>query len=234
MIGGGDSRAQRVAHAIRTPLTSMRALSEVLRRRLSTEDVASHEILERIDVQIDALAEVAYDLTDASLLEDGGQIRLAMKHIDLVEVVTTAIDRSAKHAHRNRCAIELQRDVDQASTMGDAARLTEVVLHLLENALKFMPSGGVVRVFVGREGPDTVISVDDQGIGMDPNDLERAGEPYFRSKNAPSESFAGIGLGLWLSKSIIESHGGRMTVTSELALGTRVVLHLPERPQERE
>jgi signal transduction histidine kinase len=101
------------------------------------------------------------------------------------------------------------------------------VVDLLDNAVKYSPAGSPIRVELHSRGSERTISVTDAGIGIPPGDLSRLTEPYFRASNAPVESFPGVGLGLSIVRGLVERHGGRLRVESELGTGTTVTVSLP-------
>ena len=117
---------------------------------------------------------------------------------------------------------------DLPAIRADARRLKQVLLNLLSNAVKFTPPGGHVELEV-RVAEDRGVQfvVRDTGIGMAPQDIPRALEPFAQIENALSRRFEGTGLGLPLSRKLVELHGGTLNVASEIAKGTSVVVHLP-------
>jgi PAS domain S-box-containing protein len=221
-----------LAHEIRTPLTSIRAFSEVVRRRVARGERVDLEIFGRLDQQVDAVAELTRDLSDAALREIGGELALALAPIDLADVVRDGVARFMARLGRTvigRISFDVNLAVGEMPMHGDRARLGQLVRHILDNAVKFMPRGGTVQVTLTTDGAHHRLSVRDEGIGVREEDLPRLTEPYFRGGNVDAEHYPGVGLGLSLSRDVVERHSGELRITSTLDVGTIVEVVLPAR-----
>lgn len=221
-----------IAHEIRTPLTSLRALSDVLRRRVHRGDEIGDELFDRLDHQVDAVADLTRDLSDSVLRDAGKQLSLAVGPVDLVQLVRAAVHK--QHARwgaavARRVSFEVSVPDEEIVMTGDASRLGHVLRHLLDNAVKFMPRGGTVEVHLSSTGAEHRLVVKDQGIGVREDELVRLTEPYFRGGNVDAEHYPGIGLGLSLARDVVERHGGRLRFESVLDVGTLVEVVLPAR-----
>jgi signal transduction histidine kinase len=110
---------------------------------------------------------------------------------------------------------------------GDHRRLEQVLVNLLDNAVKYSPAGGAIRIMLSRRGADHEISVADEGIGIPSAELCHVTRPYFRASNAPLRNYPGLGLGLSIAREIVERHGGRLWFESRTGAGTTAHVLLP-------
>ncbi len=126
-----------------------------------------------------------------------------------------------------RVRVLLESDRSRRVVRGDPMRIRQLVLHVLANAIKFSPRGGVVTVGLDSSPFEHVVAITDSGIGIPPAELPEVSRPYFRASNASDDHFPGIGLGLTIAREIAEAHGGSLRIESVLDEGTRVTLRLP-------
>jgi two-component system sensor histidine kinase MprB len=218
-------------HELRTPLTSMRTNLELLLASekpdsptLSDEDKA--EINADVRAQLDELTTLIGDLVELAR-EDAPQV--VHEPVDLVEVVERALDRAKRRATDVRFVVELQ----PWSLLGDSSALERAVLNLLDNAVKFSPSSGVVRLSLKQLGDGSaVVEVADSGPGIADADLPHVFERFYRSSEA--RTLPGSGLGLAIVKQVAERHGGMAYVGRAPEGGAMFTLRLPGRPTPRE
>lgn len=165
------------------------------------------------------------ELLDASRVEDGRLVGF-VETVDLVEIAREICKRhdSARHP----CLLDAEEPV-----VGDfdPLRIAQLVENLVENAVKYSPGGGEVRVRVWREGGEGRLSVTDQGIGIPADDLPHIFQRFHRGSNVDDRRFAGMGLGLFICRGIAEQHGGRIEVRSALGRGTTFEVALPVRAE---
>ncbi|WP_158842513.1 HAMP domain-containing sensor histidine kinase [Saccharothrix deserti] len=214
-------------HELRTPLTSMRTNLELLLASerpdaptLSDEDKA--EINADVRAQLDELTTLIGDLVELAR-EDAPQV--VHEPVDLVEVVERALDRAKRRASDVHFAVE----VEQWSLLGDSSALERAVLNLLDNAVKFSPTGGVVRLTLKQLGDGSaVVEVADSGPGIADADLPHVFERFYRSSEA--RTLPGSGLGLAIVKQVAERHGGMAYVGKAPEGGAMFTLRLPGRP----
>ncbi|ONI86270.1 two-component sensor histidine kinase [Saccharothrix sp. ALI-22-I] len=214
-------------HELRTPLTSMRTNLELLLASerpgsptLSDEDKA--EINADVRAQLDELTTLIGDLVELAR-EDAPQV--VHEPVDLVEVVERALDRAKRRATDVQFVVE----VEQWSLLGDSSALERAVLNLLDNAVKFSPTGGVVRLTLKQLGDGSaVVEVADSGPGIADADLPHVFERFYRSSEA--RTLPGSGLGLAIVKQVAERHGGMAYVGRAPEGGAQFTLRLPGRP----
>jgi signal transduction histidine kinase len=207
------------SHELRTPLTLLRASAEVAQRKLGPSSPGS-PLLEDVLREADHMAGLVEDLLLLSRL-DAGSVRLEVGPVsvdDLLKEVVAPVERLAED--RN---LELELTVRPTSARGDRARLRQIVLILLDNALRHVPAGGWIRVACHQEGHTATLSVADNGIGIAPENLPRVFERFY---TGDGES-AGSGLGLSIARSLVQAMHGEIRLESRPGEGTRVTVVLP-------
>ena len=217
-----------VSHELRTPLTSIRGYLELLQDDLeggTATPEQQRDFLQVIDRNSDRLQRLVEDLLLTAQVEVG-TLQLARDTIDLGKLVADCVEASAPLAATRE--IELGCSVEGApSVTGDLRRLGQVVDNLLSNALKFTPAGGAVHVRTAQSDGTAIVEVADTGMGIPAEEQQALFGRFFRTERAQSEAIAGVGLGLSITKSIVEAHGGRITFTSAVGTGTTFVVELP-------
>ena len=215
-----------MSHELRTPLNAIIGFSQVLRQRLFGEiNEKQEEYLDDILSSGNHLLDLINDVLDLSKVE-AGQVELELGTLSLREALQRGVVmvREAATKQDVQLSLELAPGVDLVE--GDERRLRQVIFNLLSNAVKFTPSGGSVVVASAREDGEVLVSVTDTGPGIAADDQERSFEE-FQQTEIGVEPREGTGLGLALSKHLVELHGGRIWVESEAGHGSRFVFTLP-------
>jgi two-component system, OmpR family, sensor histidine kinase CiaH len=216
--------AADASHELRTPLTVIRSSVEYLGRHRSEPVAAVGEALEDITAEVDQLATLVEDLLLLAR-SDSGAIELDQLPLDLGDLAGEAASALAQPAADQNVRIVV--DPEPAAVTGDPVRLRQLVAILVDNAIRHSPSGGEVRVAVRADGRSMDLSVEDQGPGIEPEDLPRVFDRFWRAPGAPA---GGTGLGLAIAQWIVERHGGRIAVMNRLGGGARFDVRLPARP----
>lgn len=216
------------AHELRTPLTAIMGFADILlqQERLSGFDVKQQRnYLEIIFQKADALKRIIGDLLDISRVQLGQGVSLEKRPCDLRDLVQRAVApfRQVQVGH----SFELELPKESVEMDIDEGKVLQVLDNVLSNAVKFSPDGGRISVQCRKLGPEFRVSVEDQGIGMTPEQLERVFDKFFRV-DASNSAAGGLGLGMTIAKNIIEAHGGQMMVESCLGQGTKVTFTLVE------
>ena len=217
-----------MSHELRTPLNAIIGFSQVLRQRMFGEiNEKQEEYLDDILSSGNHLLSLINDVLDLSKVE-AGQVELEIATLSLREALERGAVMVRERAARNdvRLSLELAPDVDLVE--GDERRLRQVVFNLLSNAVKFTPPGGSITVATERSTKEVQVSVTDTGPGIAPEDQQRIFEE-FQQTDVGVQQREGTGLGLALSKRLVELHGGRLWVESELGHGSRFVFTLPSK-----
>jgi two-component system phosphate regulon sensor histidine kinase PhoR len=175
-------------------------------------------------LEIDRMTEMVEELLELARLE-AGESGLAREPVDLGMVIAEAVDRVLQYADRRGVALRVDPPNAAAVVSGDALRLERVVINLLDNAIKFTPPGGDVRVRCETRGPEVTIVVTDTGRGIAEEDLPRIFERFYKVDRARSSP--GTGLGLAIAKHTVEAHGGRIWAQSVEGRGSTFFVSLP-------
>jgi len=219
-----------MSHELRTPLNAIIGFSNILRTEMfgPLANAKQHEYIEDIHYSGEHLLELINDILDVSALV-AGKLELNEEPLDLRAVIdltwrlvgTRAADKG----------IHLRRNVPAtlAWLKADERRIKQILLNLLTNAIKFTPKGGAVTLNAKYNGTRTIsLSVTDTGIGMDERDVAKAMTQFGQVDSVFSRTEEGTGLGLPLTKGLVELHDGRMEIDSEKGRGTRITVHFPK------
>ncbi len=222
-----------VSHELRTPLTSIRGYLELLvddPETLMLPDL-QHSWLQVIDRNSERLLRLVEDLL-LTAQASAGALALEMDEIDLAAVVEHAVEAGSPLASTR--GISLTSSVDAAPFVsGDRVRIGQVIDNLISNALKFTPEGGRVEVRASARRGVARIEVCDTGMGISEDEQVQLFERFFRTARAQDEAIPGVGLGLSITKAIVEAHGGRISVRSVEGKGTTFRVDLPSGQAER-
>ncbi|HJW21016.1 MAG TPA: HAMP domain-containing sensor histidine kinase [Candidatus Limnocylindrales bacterium] len=218
-----------VSHELRTPIAALRTFNELLVEGAAEDPMTRAEFLESSRAQLERLDWLALNLLELSKL-DSGLLLLDLRPEDLRATVEQAVEQAAAAARRR--SIELTVDVpdEPVPIRHDPVRVGQVVTNLVGNGLKFTARGGRVQVRVRALPEGAEILVADTGIGIDPVELPRIFDRFYRGSRATEARGSGSGLGLAIVRSIVEMHGGTVTVESRLGEGSRFRVELPAVP----
>jgi len=208
-----------VAHELRTPITSLQGFAAAALAGIGGFSEArvrrAFEIIER---QARRMGGLVSDLLDVTRIERG-QLELRCEWVDLAALTREVIERVSATSPRHRLELET---TGEAECQADLARVEQILLNLLQNAVKFSPAGGVVTVRVGREQGGAVrVDVRDRGVGVLPADRARIFERFQRSSGPDQGAEPGLGLGLYIAREIAVRHGGALWLDeSEVGRGS--------------
>ena len=214
-----------LSHELRTPLNAIMGWSHMLRQGLPA-DMQPHA-LDVIARNAQSQKQLVEDLLDVARIASG-KLDLQRAVVDLSDLARTAIDSALPVAQLKGVTLVLETASDTLPLDGDPVRLHQVVANLLSNAIKFTDAGGRITVRISREPDDAVLSVSDTGVGIPREFLPHVFERFRQADGSLSRSYAGLGLGLWVVKQIVDAHGGRVCAESDgPKQGARVEVRLP-------
>ena len=220
-----------VSHELRTPLTAIKGFAEtLLSSGFADRDRALH-FVSIIDRQAERLSRLIDDLLILSDLELG-KMPVRRRPVVLEPIVREVADLLAEPARRGGVALEISVSPG-LHVQGDPDRLTQVVSNLLDNAIKYTPDGGRVRIAARgvEDGKMVELSVEDTGAGIPAEDLPRLAERFYRVDKARVRELGGTGLGLSIVKHIVQAHGGALRFASRVGAGPTVTVTLPAAPE---
>lgn len=212
------------SHELRTPLTVLQGELETLVQQPQLTPEWRDRVGSALE-EVDRLAHIVEGLFAISRL-DAGEAAAEWVPLDLAQLTAATADQMSLLAEDKDIKVSCEA-VLGVWVEGDRARLKQVVVNLLDNAIKYTPKGGAVVLRVGRQNGKAVLEITDNGIGIPPEDLPRVFERFFRVDNARSRQEGGAGLGLSIVKSICTAHQGRVEVASEPGRGSRFRVELP-------
>ena len=213
-----------VSHELRTPLAALKALTESLQDGALNDPPNAQRFLAQMETEVDALSLMVSELLELSRIESG-RVPLSLKPIAPLEIIAPAYKRLALQAERANLRLSLACSDDLPPILVDAARIEQVVVNLLHNAIKFTPEGGNVTVSAEVQGRTVRFCVADSGIGIDPADLPRIFERFYKADRARSGK--GTGLGLAIARHLVEAHGGHIWAESVPGQGSTFYFTIP-------
>jgi signal transduction histidine kinase len=215
-----------LAHELRNPLAPIRSAVDVLRLcGNSPEDIDwARDVIDR---QVNHLVRLVDDLLDISRVTLG-KIRLVVELLDAAEIITAAVEISRPLIEKGEHHLSLDLPDEPVTLVGDRARLTQVLSNLLNNAAKYTPPRGSIRLSLRQEGEEAVFRVRDTGIGIPADMLERVFDMFLQIENTLDRAHGGLGIGLTLVREIVNMHHGTITVSSEgPGRGSEFEVHIP-------
>jgi PAS domain S-box-containing protein len=226
LVRARDEFLSIAAHELKTPLTSLRIAGQSLLRTLDRGDTPSRSALERslrtVDRQIERMSRLVTHLLDTVRLQNGS-LELELALTNLTDLAASVIEQMQGQALHHHVVLHATKDV---WAVVDSLRFEQVMVNLLDNAVKYSPEGGTIDVDVFEEPQGCVrIDIRDQGIGVPPEHRPRLFERYYQAHGRDNRS--GMGLGLFITREIVERHGGTVIAQFPPEGGTRVVVVLP-------
>jgi two-component system phosphate regulon sensor histidine kinase PhoR len=213
-----------VSHELRTPLASLKALTETLQNGAISDPDAGPRFLGRISTEIDALTQMAQELLDLSRIESG-QVELLLAPLSPKSLLVSAADRMKLQTERANLKLHVNCPSDLPSIHADQARLEQVLVNLIHNAVKFTKPGGEISLEAEAGLGRVRFAVRDSGVGIPAESLPRIFERFYRVD--ASRTGSGTGLGLSISRHIVEAHGGKIWAESEEGRGSTFYFEIP-------
>jgi two-component system, OmpR family, phosphate regulon sensor histidine kinase PhoR len=218
-----------LSHELRTPLSTISLLAETLSRDAEAAGDAvpakMRERIAKVEVETGHLVQMVNELLDLARIESGGPLML-LDDVDLGRVVVESAERLRLFAERQGLRLVVDVPEDSPRVRGDDARLGQVIVNLVHNALKFSDEGGDVTVRLRTGDGEAIVSVEDHGIGIPKADQGRIFERFYKVDRARVRG-GGTGLGLSIARNVLQQHGGRIWVESEEGVGSTFSFALP-------
>jgi signal transduction histidine kinase len=216
------------SHELRTPVTSIKGYTQLAKTLIRENDLATSE--EYLDIaldQIDRMSRLILELLDVSRIETG-RLQIRREAIAWSNFVRDVVHRH--HTAFSDRHFRVDVEGDERVVNGDRDRLEQVLGNLLENAVKYSPEGSDISVDVDDRGDHVVTAVSDRGMGIPADELGQVFERFHRGRHVSSTNYGGLGLGLYITKQIVERHGGQIWVESREGQGTTFYFSLPSTP----
>ncbi len=214
------------SHELKTPAASIRAAAETIASSADQDPTVLRRFAGQLEHEAIRLSRIVEDLLDLSRLESGSELG---ERVALDAVVRDEVERFEETAAEAGLELSL-RATPVPPVRGSARDLALLVRNLVDNAIQYTRPGGLVEVELATERPEVFLIVRDTGIGIPSRDLPRVFERFYRVDRARSRETGGTGLGLSIVRHVVENHGGRVSVDSELGRGSRFEVRLPAAP----
>jgi signal transduction histidine kinase len=220
-----------VSHELRTPLTSIQGYSQLLEARLRGAGSGTKEMSQMrvILSQVGRMRRLVDDLLDVSRIDRRGGVSIEPESLDLAEEVREAAARTEREHPERRVTVEVSESLPLEA---DRDRIGQVLTNLLDNAVKYSPEGGPLVVRASPYGNGVELTVSDAGVGIPAEQLDHVFERFFQAEgDSGGRHFGGLGLGLYITRAIVEAHGGEIRAESnrEAGRGTLIRVQLPRR-----
>jgi signal transduction histidine kinase len=220
-----DEFVQNISHELRTPLTFVKGYVELLLEGILGDlSPAQKESLQVVAERTDAIIRLVNDVISLKRAELEA---MEWAPVSLIDIARNCARGARVTAERASIELVLEAEDDLPLVYGDADRLGEVFDNLIGNAIKFSPNGGTIHIRLRRAGNVVQVEIADQGIGIPPDKLHKIWERFYQVDGGSTRRFGGTGLGLTIARRIIEAHGGRIWVESELGHGSTFYFTLP-------
>ena len=213
-----------LSHELRTPLASLKALTETLTGGALDDPPAANKFLHQIEIEVDALTQMVSELLELSQIESG-RMNLDLKTASMCAMLHSTAGRMRLQADRAGLVLRVECPPDLPELKFDETRIGQVLVNLTHNSLKFTKPGGEVVLSAKAVEAGIQVAVRDNGSGIDPDDLDRIFERFYKSDR--SRSGGGTGLGLSIARHIVEDHGGKIWAESEPGRGSTVYFLIP-------
>ncbi|MCL1835869.1 MAG: cell wall metabolism sensor histidine kinase WalK [Oscillospiraceae bacterium] len=215
-----------VSHELRTPLTSIRTYAETISENRDIPQQTEEEFLRVIINESDRMTKIVQDLLELSRF-DSGQSTLTIEDFSIEKSLRDVYAAIALEAKKRGHEFNLELEWKIPVISGDRARIEQVLMNIITNALKYTPDGGRIDIYGATEGDMVYVRIEDTGIGIPTGDIERVFDRFYRVDKARTRESGGTGLGLSIAKEIVTRHGGDIKIKSSQDKGTAVTVMLP-------
>ena len=215
-----------VSHEMRTPLTTIRMIGEMFQMNMVKDKAMAKEYHDTLSGETERLSRLINKVLDFSRM-DSGRKRYNLAREDIGHIIASTVKGFEKYAQVQGYAIKLDIQQNLPGIKVDADAISQVILNLLDNAVKYSPVNKDIKVNVYKKGASIIVEVIDRGIGIEPNKIDRIFERFYRAEDELTRKTKGTGVGLAIVKHIVEAHKGRIEVRSQKNEGTTFTVILP-------
>lgn len=215
-----------ISHELKTPLSCIKATTEALIDGIAANEQERTHYLERILAEADRMSRLVHDIMDMEHLESD-QMFIKQERLDVAELLLHQADKIDPLLKKKNISLLLRIETDKRYVLGDADRFAQVLDNLLSNAIRHAPVGSQIGLILAEENQWLQISVSDQGEGIASEDLPLIWERFYRVDKSRTRSLGGSGLGLSISRSLMEAMGGTIAVESEIGQGAIFKIRIP-------
>jgi signal transduction histidine kinase len=218
-----------MSHELRTPLNAIIGFSEVISSQIlgPVNDAKHLEYIRDIHASGMHLLEIVNDVLDMSKIE-AGKLELRRAEVDIGPVIAESVRMVRERAHSRGIRVTVDKGIEEVVVVADERAIKQITLNLLSNAVKFSRDKGEIAIHARTDSDGNfVLEVEDHGIGMTPEGIQRALQPFAQINSAATRTQSGTGLGLPITKGLVEAHGGDLSIDSSAGWGTVVRVVLP-------
>jgi len=217
-----------VAHDLKSPIAAVETMvASLLQVHGGDMSPVIKKTLERVPVRTGELIRFIQELLEFSRITKLDQLSVEMSPLDFLPVVKGTTERYMSQATAKNLTIDVQSDQELPQIIGSRPDLERMTDNLISNAVRYTPNNGTVSVSIKAIPPDVVLTVSDTGIGIPEDALPHIFNDFYRAPNARKHTSSGTGLGMAITKAIVEMHGGSISVESKAGAGTTITVRLP-------
>jgi two-component system phosphate regulon sensor histidine kinase PhoR len=215
-----------VTHELRTPIFTIQLSLETLLDGAIKDDSVNMDFLKRALSQTSRLRELVDDLINISRLET--DMKISKRYFEILFFINNTVNELSELSKNKKVKLKVESEVSEKTrAFGDEERLKQVIINLIDNAIKYTNEDGEIKIGLKKTDKDVIISISDNGVGIPKDDLPRIFERFYRVDKTRSRDMGGSGLGLSIVKHILELHSSTIKVESEEGKGTRFEFNLP-------
>jgi signal transduction histidine kinase len=217
-----------VSHELRTPLTVIMGYSELLTERLAKEENATNlKFVQTIHRKSEDLLSLINDLIDFSRIESG-KLELRLSRFNVEEVINETVEELATSAEKKQHSMNVEHRNTPLLLLADRGKIKQIISNLLQNAIKYTPTGGCITVRTYNAGEFCNIEVEDNGVGISEEQMKHIYQPFKQADSSYNKKYEGFGLGLAITKNLVQSHHGNIRVQSTPGKGSLFIVSLPK------
>ncbi|MEW6068439.1 MAG: ATP-binding protein [Nitrospirota bacterium] len=216
-----------VSHQLKSPLSATLLQTSILLDGIVGElNEKQKDLLQKIRTRIKGMVNLIHDILDVSFIEDGGYLK-QIEQLDIAEILQRTVEVMQPQSHDKNMTIQVTTEGRLPFISGNRSSMEAMFINLINNAIKYTPSGGQVSVKMFENAQNIQIEVSDTGIGIENKDIPRIFDKFYRVKSEATKNIEGTGLGLSIVKCIVDAHNGNIFVDSVVGKGTTFTILLP-------